>query len=85
MHNEPSLNPPGMQGFLGKLARIEGQVSVSKGVITFPDGTTADLNVHSGPGLSSCWHCGALMNAAQRYICGCPKCVEASSILGARR
>jgi Zn finger protein HypA/HybF involved in hydrogenase expression len=79
--NAMSLNPPGMQGFLGKLSRVEGTVSVSNGVITFPDGTTADLNVYHGPGLSSCWHCNALMNEAQRYICGCPKCVETSELM----
>jgi Zn finger protein HypA/HybF involved in hydrogenase expression len=76
--NAQSLNPPGMQGFLGKLARVEGTVSVSHGVLTFADGTTADLNTFHGTGLSSCWHCGSLMNEAQRYICGCPKCVDAS-------
>lgn len=24
--------------------------------------------------LTHCWHCGAFMNDAQRYLCGCPKC-----------
>jgi hypothetical protein len=26
--------------------------------------------------LSNCHHCGAFMNEAQRYMCGCPKCGE---------
>lgn len=27
--------------------------------------------------LTQCHHCHGFMNEAQRYLCGCPKCVEA--------
>lgn len=74
-----------MQAFLSKLSRVNGNVSISFGVITFPDGTTADLNLLTTGGITSCWHCGALMNQAQRYICGCPKCTESGLILESKQ
>lgn len=69
-------HPPGLQGFLTKLAKVDGRVTIHGGVVTFPDGTTADLSSLTSGGVGSCWHCGALMNDIQRYICGCPKCIE---------
>lgn len=69
-------HPPGLQSFLHRLAKVNGLVKVKDGIVTFPDGTTADLSSLNSGGVSSCWHCGALMNDIQRYVCGCPKCME---------
>lgn len=69
--------PPGIQSLLRALSRVEGSVKVSHGVLTLPDGNTADLNGIAGEGLSTCYHCGGIMNQSQRYVCGCPKCIDA--------
>lgn len=68
--------PPGIQNLLRALARVEGTVIITKGVLHFPDGNIADLNHIAGEGLSSCYHCGGVMTSHQRYICGCPKCID---------
>lgn len=70
---------PMISALLHKLAAVEGRVSVSQGVLTFPDGAT--VNLKPGPdsltvGLVPCYHCGSPMNEAQRYLCGCSKCED---------
>lgn len=67
--------PPGIQTLLRTLARVEGTVTITGGIITFPNGTTADISHLTEDGISTCYHCSGVMSALQRYICGCPKCM----------
>lgn len=78
LHNNRATDIPWPKEYIDDKVRpvVNMQnVSRKKARLT-PASMHAALRVHTE--MTNCHHCGAFMNEAQRYICGCPKCIENS-------
>lgn len=79
MHNNRASDIPWPKDYIDERARpvVDMQDCIKSQALA---GSTVNLHpyVRLQSELTNCHHCGAFMNEAQRYVCGCPKCVENS-------
>ena len=75
LHNHRSTDIPWPKDYIDEKVRpVVDRMHVNKRKALLTAGIQLHALARGRTDYPNCHHCGAFMNEAQRYICGCPKC-----------
>ena len=79
LHNNRATNIPWPKEYIDdKVRPVVNMQNVSRKKALADTGIELHAAIRVHTEMTNCHHCGAPMNEAQRYICGCSKCIENS-------